>query len=83
MMDAVENRVIAIRKVLRLPIMSEMNPPTKPPQVMAVKYQKVTVPMSFMVRPQLCINAGAIKPKFQLSICSQKYAIMMIKNTAL
>ena len=82
-MEAVENRVMAMRKVLRRPMMSEINPPTNPPRVMEAKYQKVTVPMSFMVSPQLCISAGAIKPKFQLSICSQKYATMMIKNTAL
>ena len=72
MMDAVENSVMAIRKVLRRPMMSEMTPPTRPPQVMATKYQKVTWPRSFMVRPQLCMSAGAIKPQFQLSICSQK-----------
>ncbi len=71
-MDAVENSVMAIRKVLRRPIISEIKPPINPPQVMAAKYQKVTVPISFMVRPQCCIRAGAMKPKFQLSICSQK-----------
>lgn len=39
---------------------------------MAAKYQKLTVPISFRVSPQECIRAGAMKPKFQLSICSQK-----------
>lgn len=51
---------------------SEMTPPKKPPAVMPMKYQSVTTPMSDICRPHVCMSAGAMKPKFQLSICSQK-----------
>ena len=63
---------VEIKNVLRRPIKSERTPPTKPPEVMPMKYQNCTVAIFSMVSPQDLRRAGAMKPKFQLSICSQK-----------
>ena len=67
-----ENVAMEMRKVFRRPMKSEMTPPKKPPAVMPMKYQSVTTPMSDICRPHVCMSAGAMKPKFRLSICSQK-----------
>ena len=81
--DMVENSKIAPKNVLRRPMISEMKPPARPPTVIPIKYQKLIFPISVIVNPQVFTNWGAMNPKFQLSICSQKYATIIMKNTAL